>query len=132
MTASITFNHKNHTILLTKKFSKAASRFGTEEYNDLMAARRDFPNYKVVVKSSSARKKDSFKGLTYNFMEQYINAHDNAEANLASFNALRGLSDEAVSFGCNSATYGEIKAWFFKTYPEIEAFQKKRDALLAA
>ena len=44
----------------------------------------------------------------------------------------RAKSDEALAFGAEALSYGEIKAWFFKTYPEIEAFQRRREQALAA
>ena len=128
----IFFDHKNHSIELTKKFNKASCRFGTDEYEALQRARKDYPNYRVVVKSTKSSGVDHYNGLTYEFMERYINAHENAEKNLAAFYDLRGLSDEAVAFGAESLSYGEIRKWFFKTFPEIEAFQKRRDEAVAA
>ena len=43
-----------------------------------------------------------------------------------------GLSDEAVACGAEALSYGEIKAWFLRTYPEFAAFQARREAALAA
>ena len=91
---------------------------------------QDNPGFRVVVKK--APKADRYKGLTYDFMEKYIASHDNAEARMAEFADLRATSDEAVAFGAEALSYGEIKAWFFKNYPEIEAFQKRREGALAA
>lgn len=64
---TITINAKNRTIEITKTFSIAASKFGSQEYNDLRAACNDNPNYKVVtVTRKTARPK--FKGLTFKYM----------------------------------------------------------------
>ena len=60
------------TLEVTKTFAKAASRYGSEAYMKLRSARNDFPDFKVVVRSTAAKKKDSFKGLTYAYMEKYI------------------------------------------------------------
>lgn len=128
---SIHFDHKNRVIELTKSFDAKASRYGTDEYMALQAARKDYPNYRVEV-ARRAKREDSYKGLTYGFMENYIKKHDNADKNIAAFNDLRATSEEAIALGVQAASYGEIKAWFFKTYPEIEAFQKRREELLAA
>ena len=128
---AIRLNHRNRAIELTKSFDEKASRFGSDEYNALQIARRDYPNYHVVVACRSKRE-DSHKGLTYEVMENYIKTHDNAEENLKVFNDLRSTSEEAKAFGVQPVSYGEIRAWFFKTFPEIEAFQKRREALLAA
>ncbi len=97
----------------------------------MQQVRKDYPDFAVVVKTIR-NKADHFKGLTYDFMEKYIASHDNADALMAEFNDLRATSDEAVAFGAEALSYGEIKAWFFKNYPEIEAFQKRRESALAA
>ena len=53
--------------------------------------RRDNPTYKVIVKTSTAKSKESFKGLTYDYMKKYIAAHDDEEKTImAEFEMLRG------------------------------------------
>ena len=47
-------NSRTQVIEMTKKFAKAAARFGSEEYNQLQQARRDYPNFKVVTVSRKA------------------------------------------------------------------------------
>ena len=42
--SAIRFNRKSRTIEITKSFDKAASRFGTDEYNALLQARKDHPS----------------------------------------------------------------------------------------
>lgn len=126
---AVRFNHAKRTIEITKSFDKASCRFGSPEYNALQIARRDYPDYRIVVKKPS-KPVDHFGGLPYDFMEKYIASHDNAEKNMATFMDLRGKSDEAQFFGYSSVSYGEIKAWFLRTYPEIEAFQKRREEAL--
>ena len=128
---ALRINRTNRTIEVTKAFDKAASRFGTREYEALQQVRKDYPDFAIVVKTVRT-KADHFKGLTYDFMEKYIASHDDAEARMAEFNDLRATSDEAQAFGAEALSYGEIKAWFFKNYPEIEAFQKRREDALAA
>ena len=128
---SVRINRNNRTIEVTKSFDKAASRFGTDEYLALQQVRKDYPDFAIVVKTART-KADHFAGLTYDFMEKYIASHDNADENMATFMDLRGKSDEAQFFGVDALSYGEIKKWFFKNYPEIEAFQRRREQALAA
>ncbi len=128
---AVRINRASRSIEVTKGFDKAASRFGTREYEAMQQVRKDYPDFAIVVKTVRS-KVDHFKGLTYDFMEKYIASHDNAEARLAEFNDLRATSDEAMSFGADALSYGKVKAWFFKNYPEIEAFQKRREDALAA
>ena len=128
---SVRINRNSRTIEVTKSFDKAASRFGTDEYQAMQQVRKDYPDFAIVVETVRT-KADHFKGLTYDFMEKYIASHDNADERMAEFNDLRAKSEDAQAFGVESLSYGEIKAWFFKNYPEIEAFQKRREDALVA
>lgn len=129
---NININAKNATIELTsKKFATAAAKFGTDAYKMLQEARRDYPTYKVV---TVARKitKSAFKGLTYEYMEAYIEKHDDeSKSIMADFKLLRGKTEEAEEAFAESLTYQEIKAWFFNQYPAIAQFHQKREAILA-
>ena len=130
---NITVNSKSKTIELTKKFSKAASRYGSPEYIELQNARKDYPDYRVETKAGCRKAKESYKGLTYEYMEAYIEAHDDEDkTTMAEFKMLRATSEEAKAFNAVSASYHEIREWFFKKYPAFAAFQKKREELLAA
>lgn len=128
---SIRIIRTNRSIEVSKSFDKAASRFGTREYEAMQQVRKDYPDFAIVVKTVRT-KADHFKGLTYDFMEKYIASHDDAEARMAEFNDLRGTSDEAQAYGAAAHSYGEVKAWFFKAFPEFEAFQRRREQALAA
>ena len=134
MTTNIIINHPNRTIEITsKKFAAAASRYGTEAYKKLQEARKDYPDYQVVIKSSHKAKADKMPRLPYSFMEEYINSHDDESGSImAEFNNLRGTSDEAKALGVNAMPYNEIKDWFFQQYPAFAEFQKKREAVLKA
>lgn len=130
---NLTINNKARTIEMTKKFEKAARRFGSDEYKMLQEARKDYPTYKVVVKTSTAKSKESFKGLTYEYMEKYIAAHDDEDKTImADYEMLRATSDEAKTVLAEASSYGEIKKWFFEKFPEIKAFHEKRAKTLAA
>ena len=128
---SVRIIRSSRKIEVTKSFDKAASRFGTDEYEAMQKVRKDYPDFTIVVKTVR-NKADHYKGLTYEFMEKYIASHENADENMAMFMDHRAKSDEALAFGAEALSYGEIKAWFFKTYPEIEAFQRRREQALAA
>ena len=66
---AITINEKNRSIVLMgKEFAKAASQFGTPEYADLQAARRDYPNYAIVARTIRRNSdKKTYHGLTYTY-----------------------------------------------------------------
>ncbi len=128
----MTINSKRMTIEVTKAFAKKASKFNTKEYKELQSVRRDYPNFEVVVRTSKPNK-NSYKGLTFEYMETYIKAHDDENNSIMKdFLDLRGQSEEAIEAMADSASYGEIKAWFFEQYPQIKKFHERRENLKAA
>lgn len=128
---NITVLESKETLMISKSFAKAASRFGSEAYQELRKARNDFPDFKVVVKRPATKKNDHFKGLTYEYMERYIAAHDDdAKSTMKKFLDLRGESDEAKEALAESRSYIEIRNWFLSQYSEITKFHSDRIALL--
>lgn len=124
-------NISSSIITMTKTEAKNAGKYGTTEFNELIALRAQFPTFRIEVKASKS--KDNMKGLSVSYMKKYIEAHDDAEkSNMSIFNQLRGLDDEgnAIKFA-RVATYGELKMWFLDTYPEVENMNKTVDDILA-
>ena len=127
---NITISARTHSLVLTKSFAAKAAIFGTDEYKMLQEARRDYPGYKVTV-GKTKEAKNIYAGLDYAYMEKYIEAHDDEEKTImAEYQMLRGESEEAKAIHARSASFLEIRSWFLKTFPEIEAFYTKRAALL--
>ena len=127
-------NEKKMAIEMTKKFAAAARKFGTKQYRDLQEARRDYPNFKVVTVTRKATNcQDTYKGLTYKFMESYIQKHDDdSKTIMAEFLTLRGMSEAATQNLLEPYSYNEMKTWFLKTFPAIAEFHKQCDARVAA
>ena len=124
-TTNITINDKTRKIELSKAYAKAASVYGSPEYNALQGARRDYPDFQVVTLKPSKRN-DPFKGLTMEYMEKYIASHDADGSIMADFNILRGKTEagDELSGYAEAASYFEIKQWFLKTFPEIKAYSE--------
>ena len=128
--SNITINAANHTIEMNKTFSKAASKYGTPEYIELQNARRDYPDFRTVTVAKKGAKPE-YKGLTYEYMEKYIKAHDDEDGTImAEYLTLRGKDEEGLSVDADSADYLDIKEWFFQSFPAIEQFYNKRNALI--
>ena len=128
---NITINERRRELVITKKFDKAASRFGSPEYLELREARREFPNFKVVVRANNKNKKDTYKGLTFEYMEKYIEKHDDEKNTImAEFRVLSAQSEDGEEALAVSCSYQEIKVWFFEKYPQIAEFHKKREEIL--
>ena len=99
------------TIEVTKKFSKKAAIYGTEEYQLMRDVLRDFPGFSVVVKAAPKRHQTYMRGLTYDYMASYIARVDKDGSIIRDFEILRR--------GCS---YIDIKNWFLKLFPEINNF----------
>ncbi|MBO5037767.1 MAG: hypothetical protein J6D42_11895 [Clostridia bacterium] len=117
---NITVNYKKNTIEITKSFEKKASVYGSEAYYELSKARNDFPNYRLIVKTSKSN--NTFKGMDYEFMLDYINNHEDSEKHKAEFDKLKE----------NNLSYGEVKQWFVSTYPVFENCKTRAQWVLAA
>ena len=127
---ALTLNTKNFAIEMDKKFAAAAANVFSAEYEKLQEVRRDYPNYKVVTVARK-EKTSGTSGLTFEFMELYIEQHDDEEQNImAEFKALRATDDESKALGMKGESYLTIRAWFLNTYPEVESVAAKRDQLL--
>lgn len=119
MKNTLTINHANRTIIMDRTFAKFAANTMTEEYAHLQNVRRDYPNYQVVQRHiRTNNNKKTYKGLTYEYMEDYIMTHGSNETRLANykeFNEMRLISE------CHGKAfrYPVIKNWFMEKYPEI-------------
>ena len=116
---NISINYKKATIEINKSFEKQARAFGSEAYNELAKARKEFPDYDIVIKAPSTKK--TFKGMDFDFMKEYIANHDDAENRLANF---KKLCDRKLS-------YGEILNWFVDLYPVFKECKTRADWILA-
>ena len=104
-------------IIMSRQFEKCASIAGSEEYRRLQAVRMDYPNFSVVRRSiKKAPTKETYAGLTYTYMENYIAKHDNSEERRKVYDELRLIG------ACHKSSYPTIKKWFLETYPEIVEF----------
>lgn len=122
MKNTLKISHTNRTIIMDRTFAKFAMNTMSVEYAHLQQVRRDYPNYTVVQRTIKRNSdKESYKGLTYKYMEDYIMNHGKPEVrkkNIAEFNEMRLISE------CHSKAYRYpvIKSWFLEKYPEVANF----------
>ena len=113
MTA-IRINSTKREIVITKAFAKKAEQFKSDEYNALRDAKNENPTYKVVVRKTS--KKDTLKGLNYDFMKQYIERHEGENSSaMAEFTKMTVRDEDNLA----TLSYGEVKKWFLEQYPTV-------------
>lgn len=115
-------NPEKRIIVMDRAFSKNAYIVGTDEYEQLQMCRRDYPKFKVVLRQIKKNpKKESYSGLTYQYMEDYILRKESKENVM---NVLKEFADMRIITECHSKPYRypKVKEWFLKRYPEIITF----------
>lgn len=121
----MTVNFERMTIVMTKAEAKDAGKFNSEKYNELLEIRSQFPNFRIVTKETP-KKRDAYKGLTYEYMEKYIKDHAKEDQTIMDeFNTMRGYENGKKAEFVEVATYGEVKAWFLLKFPEISQYNDK-------
>ena len=119
MKNTLRFDHDARCIVMDRTFYKNSSNIRFEEYGMLQRARQDYPTYTPVIKRIKRNPdKETYRGLTYAYMERYIESHANAEEIMAEYRELRLISE----CHCKARRYPKIKKWFLKRYPEVENF----------
>ena len=108
-TNGVSFNHVAKEVIITKAFEKAANRVGSNEYNELVKIRRDFPDYtirrKEIEKNTS---KQTYRGLTVKEMKRFIATRSEKEVEL--FEKVCKIADS------KQGKYAVIKKWFLDNY----------------
>ena len=129
MKNTLKLNHAKREIVMDRTFAKFAENTMSAEYAHLQQVRKDYPTYTVTKRQIKRNdNKESYKGLTYEYMETYILSHGTSEtriANLREFNEMRLIAE------CHSKAfrYPVIKAWFLEMYPEVKNFGMKVEAI---
>lgn len=109
-------------IIMDRTFAQKCANTRSEEYAQLQSVRRDYPNFAVVTRTIKKNpSKETYAGLTYQYMEDYILTHEDektVDAVLAEFSEMRLIA------ACHSKAfrYPTIKKWFLQKYPEISKF----------
>ena len=103
-------------------FAKEMRNPLSDEYALLQRTRQDFPTFAVRTRQiKSNPHKDTYKGLTYEWMRNHIATHEAKEVVEEKLNAF----DEMVYISkCHrgSLRYPTIKKWFLKEYPDVAKF----------
>jgi hypothetical protein len=125
---NISINYTKKALEISKDFSKKASIFGSEAYNELKAAKKDFPTFRVSVKQAPKRKLED--RISMNDITMYVK--EKSGENSKEMNTLKDLRGKSIKDAGGilkaeeSANFIKIKQWFFDTYPEIADKTKVR------
>ena len=119
MINEITINHKEHKIVLTKKFAKIQSDADSPAFERVCKVCSAFPTYEVVVREIRKKEgKESYKGLTYRYMERYIRQLG-TNADREKYQEMRLLAQ------CHSIRFPVIKNWFLERFPAVKQYGVK-------
>ena len=122
MKNTLRIDFTNKAIVMDRSFAKNCENTMSEEYAHLQTVRRDYPDYKVMTRTIKRNPhKETYKGLTYEYMENYILNHG-TEAEVAE--ALKEYRELRLISKCHGRglRYPTIKRWFLERYPEIDSF----------
>jgi len=113
-------DHINGRLIMDRTFAKNAENTRSEEYRHLQSVRQDYPTYNVIRKQiKTPAHKESYKGLTYDYMRTYINNHEPEDTRQTMSDELEHMIEISK---CHSIRYATIKKWFLAKYPEVVGF----------
>lgn len=119
---NITVVFAEKTLLLKSGFAKKAARCGSPESIVLQKYVKLYPDYEITIHQITRNAaQEHYRGLTYDFMENYILEHEPRETVDAVHDEFCGMIDISK---CHSTgrRYPIIKNWFFEKYPEIKNY----------
>ena len=126
--AKYDIDHVTATIILTKKFAKAAGILNTPEYKGLMEIRRQNPTYAIELRRiKQPEEKQSYLHLNYKNMAAFITLIEKDEETrkerLTQLETVKGLSK------AQPGPYAYVKTWFLETYgKEYNKYRKTEKA----
>lgn len=117
MRGKLRVDDKNRKLVMEKTFDVARRIVGSPEYYLLQMAKKDHPDYDVVLKHIKKNpEKQVYKNLTYDYMREYIRRHPHAKERSAE------LEEMILRAKCHLAKYSNVKSWFLEAYPDIDDF----------
>ena len=128
MKNTLKIDRENRLIVMDRTFAKLSENTRSEEYTHLQQVRKDYPTFQVVTRTIKKNpKKETYAGLTYDYMKFYIFNHEPAENRR---NALAEFEELVLISKCHAKAkrYPTIKKWFLEKYPEIVQFGMPTDA----
>ena len=120
--SKLVVKYAENVIEMNTTFAKMMQNPLSDEYVLLQRTRQDFPTFAVrrrQIKSNPM--KDTYKGLTYEYMKMYIKTHESKE-NVQ--DVLDYLDEQILISKCHGQRlrYPTIKKWFLAKYPAVAKF----------
>lgn len=109
-------------IEMDRTFAKNAEDTSSAEFKKLQEVRAVYPDAKIVTRRIKKNpNQEHHKGLTYDFMEDYIRNYAPEKTRKAD---LDEFHQKLIISECHSKAfrYPTIKKWFLDKYPEVTSF----------
>ena len=121
---SYNVNYVDNTIEMTKKFAKAAGVLNTPEYKDLLAIRRDYPDFKIVIREIKKKAgKKTYKNLTVDKMRKLIVDWEGKDSDAA-----KEYEKVVAISKVQAGPYAYVKKWFLDRYTDkLEEYTVKEE-----
>ena len=114
--------YEDKTIEMNAIFARESINPFSDEYQKLQETRRQNPDFKITTRKIKKNpNKQTYHGLTYDYMRFYITQHASKESREELLTELEHLIDISKCYA-KSKRYPTIKNWFLKQFPEIVAF----------
>lgn len=117
-------------IEMTKNEAKQAGRLNSEEFMELRQYQKAYPDFTIFIKARAKRSVE-FKGLTYQYMRDYIKNHDNEDGEkMKQFLTLIAQDKKEKKEGSEhleAAGYLDVREWFLSSFPEIKKAKQEHD-----
>ena len=105
-------------IYVSSAFRKACADISSDEYKLLQDVRKDNPTFTVEERKIKTNpNKESYRGLTYGYMERYIALHDGEQSK-----AMEEYKEMRLIAECHSISFPKIRDWFLEKYPDVKNF----------
>ncbi len=116
MNKDFRFNFEDETIVCSKKALRAASNPTSTEYKTLMKMKKLQPTFKVVAREIETNEnKNSYKGLTLDLIQSYIETTNTKETLMAEFNEHKA-----------NGGYPLVKKWWCENFKHITVAQMNK------
>ena len=114
----IQLDHFHQIINVRPTWAKKANNINSDEGKLLKEIVEAFPKYQIMINPLKiTKKKECYRGLSYDTMEEYIRSHDPDGSIMVEFTEMKLKSKG------HSIRYPNMKHWFLEKYPEYDSFE---------
>lgn len=106
-----TINFETEEIIITKKFGKAASQIGTQEFRVMQQLRKEFAGFSFAYKTIEKKEsKESYKGLSIEEMKRFVS--NRRDEDKEKFEKVLALAEN------KQGKYAIVKKWFLDNFKD--------------